>query len=271
MYVYDFKPKHIGINRKLIFVVMPFANKYDRLFSNLIVPATKKANEILGYKENRALRAYRTKDDIRTISGWINVLEHLTTAQIVMGVLTGNNNNVFYELGIAHATQPITRQILLAEKNYKPSFDTKDLIYFPYDEKTLEGCVIELANKIKYAINIHKIEKERAIRRAKQLMGPYDFDVLTTHGHPRPNFAVKTSEDFEKEYEKQYGKGALNRHVLGITNLCRNGLLALHTLSKRSERAGTEVEFSYWWTNFGNDLLYHLEIINEETLLKRRT
>ena len=52
------------------------------------------------------------------------------TAQIVLGVLTDDNPNVFYELGIAHATQPITRQILIAENGYKPRFDTKDLIYY---------------------------------------------------------------------------------------------------------------------------------------------
>lgn len=129
MYPYDFRPKQKAINFTEVFVVMPF-EEYDDVFNKLIKPATEKANELLNDTEHQALSAYRTKDDIRTTSGWINVLEHLLTAQIVMGVLTSNNPNVFYELGIAHATEPITRQILIANKGYQPKFDTKDLIYY---------------------------------------------------------------------------------------------------------------------------------------------
>ncbi|MBM3252509.1 MAG: hypothetical protein FJZ11_07025, partial [Candidatus Omnitrophica bacterium] len=86
MYAYDFKPKQKSINFREVFVVMPFEVKYDDIFDKLIVPATEKANEILGYVGQQALSAYRTKEDIRMVSGWINVLEHLLTAQIVLGV-----------------------------------------------------------------------------------------------------------------------------------------------------------------------------------------
>lgn len=269
MYAFYFKPKHSGINHKEIFVVMSFAKKYDKLFNKLIAPATEEANKMLGYEKNQPLIAYRTKDDIRTTSGWINVLEHLTTAQIVLGVLTGNNLNVFYELGIAHATQPIARQILIAKKGYKPSFDTKDLIYFPYDEKNLKDYVVGLATKIVDAIKIYKIEEEKEIKRARQLLGPYDFETLMAYGGQNL-FSVKTSKDFEMVYEKQHGKGSLSRHVQGITNLCQYGLLAFNTASQRSEGTGTRIEFAYYWTNFGNDLLFFLEIINEATLTERR-
>ena len=119
MYAYDFRPKRKGIDHSLIFVAMPFDDKYSNIYDDLIDPATTKANKMLGYSGSLSLRPFRTKDDIRTTSGWINVLEHLSTAQIVIGVLTGNNKNVFYELGIAHATQQIARSCCPAKRHHR--------------------------------------------------------------------------------------------------------------------------------------------------------
>ena len=104
--VQNFEPKQKSL-RKEIFVAMSFAEEYDKIYKKLIKPAVEKSNEKLKYSGDEELKPYRTKDDPRTVSGWINILEHLFTAQIVLGVLTSDNANVFYELGIAHATQPI--------------------------------------------------------------------------------------------------------------------------------------------------------------------
>jgi hypothetical protein len=103
MYPYNFRPNYSGIDHKKIFVVMPFDKKYDKVLAELIIPATKEANRILRHKKSLRLSPYRTKDDLKTQSGWINVLENLNTAQIVLGVLSGANPNVFYELGISYA------------------------------------------------------------------------------------------------------------------------------------------------------------------------
>ena len=171
MYPYDFKPKTNGINHREIFVVMPFDTDYNPVFNNLIKPATTKANKILGINDIKmSLYPYRTMDDIRTTSGWINVLEHLVTAQIIIGVLTSKNANVFYELGIAHATQPITRQILLANQGYEQTFDTKDLIYFEYNKSKLKDDIKPLSEKIAEAIKLYKIEHEKMIIQARMTL-----------------------------------------------------------------------------------------------------
>jgi len=68
MYPYDFKPEQKAINFTEVFVVMPFDNKHDGIFNKLIVPATKKANEILSYAGQQALSTRRTKEDILTAS-----------------------------------------------------------------------------------------------------------------------------------------------------------------------------------------------------------
>lgn len=122
MYPYNFEPSNKGLNPEEIFVVMPFDSKYDDVFNILI----KKATAHVAAERGITLEPFRTKQDRRTLSGWIHVLEHLYPAQIVLGVLTEEiNGNVFYELGIAHATQPLSRQVLIAEENYTARFDTK--------------------------------------------------------------------------------------------------------------------------------------------------
>jgi len=277
MYTYDFKPKQKAINFSEVFVVMPFDAEYDYIFNDLIRPATEQANKILNYSGRQALSAYRTKDDTRMTSGWINVLEHLLTAQIVLGVLTSDNSNVFYELGIAHATEPKSRQVLIANKGYMPRFDVKDLIYYEYEDN-LQSSIEPLAIRITDAIRSYKIEEEKKVHQARMLLGPYEFEVVMDHGNKR-NFVLHTSTkgrlDYENEIRKihpgeDYVKGAFERHVSGIENLCHNGLLGLNTSSKTSGNGITTIEFSYHWTELGNCVLQLMNLITFEELKARR-
>lgn len=257
MYAHDFKPKRNGIDHSLIFVAMPFDDKYDSIFDDLIVPATAEANTILGYEDNLSLRPFRTKDDIRTTSGWMNILEHLFTAQIVIGVLTGNNQNVFYELGVAHATQQIARQILIAEKEYRRSFDTKDLIYLGYAEGNIAESIEPLANRIVDAIKTYNLENEKVVKNARGSVGPSGFHAIMNHGRTR-NFAVHSAALKDDDLLRS-----------GLDILCQRGLLYLNTASKRDNDV-YNIEFSYYWTEIGNDVLKLLKIITEEELLQRR-
>lgn len=274
MYPYEFTPKQKAINFTEVFVVMPFGKKYDNIYDNLIVLATNKANEKLSYSGLQALRPYRTKEDIRTTSGWINVLEHLLTAQVVLGVLTDNNANVFYELGIAHATEPISRQVLIANKGYERQFDTKDLIYYEY-ENNLEKSIEPLSIRITDAIKTHKIEQEKNIHRARMLLGPYEFEIVMIHGKAR-SFVLHTSPKARTNYEStminEYGdymKGCFERHVFAVSNLCSLGLLGLNTSSNLSG-AIINVQFSYHWTELGNSVLHLMKLITPEELKARR-
>jgi len=274
MYPYDFKPEQKAINFTEIFVVMPFEGKYDGIFTELIEPATKKANEILNYTGHQALSARRAKEDILTTSGWINVLEHLLTAQVILGVLADNNPNVFYELGIAHVAEPKTRQILIANKGYKRLFDTKDLIYYEYEDD-LRSSVEPLALRIAEAIKNYKIAEEKKINLARMLIGPYEFEIVMLHGGA-PNFALHTSsqgrQDYEEALRKMQGEtyvgGAFERHVVAIRHLCQCGLLGLNTSTDNV--VPPVVHFSYHWTELGNSVLQLMGLIKLEELKRRR-
>ncbi len=257
MYAHDFKPTRNGIDHLLIFVAMPFDNKYDVIFNDLIKPAATSANKKLPLP----LNLFRTKDDIRTTSGWINVLEHLSVAQIVMGVLTDDNQNVFYELGIAHATQQISRQILIANKGYRPSFDTKDLIYLEYDDKIISGSVEPLAEKILIAITDYDSKKDIEVKKARGALGVSAFCAILQFGKDR-NFAVHAKELYELEQQDKA------HYSDGLDILCQQGLLFLNTAIQEGP---APIQFSYWWTGAGNDVLKLVGVIDDAELSQRRT
>ena len=179
MYPFDFEPSNKGINPEEIFAVMPLAEEYKDVFNILIKNATSQVAARRGIK----LEAFRSDLDPRTVARWIQVLEHLYPAQIVLGVLTEKiNPNVFYELGIAHATQPLSRQVLIAEKEYFPRFDTKDLIFMRYDHGNVAASIDELAKRIEAALDSWRYENELLVRKAIARLSPFDFEFVMAWG-----------------------------------------------------------------------------------------
>jgi hypothetical protein len=258
MYPYNFTPKYLGIRHNIIFIAMPFADKYNWIYSELICPAIEECNKQLYLKERLKLEPYLAKEDPKTRSGWITILEKLTTARIVLGVLTDNNPNVFYELGIAHATQPETRQVLIAPEKYDPKFDLKDLIWFQYGADKRETEVNELAKRIIDAFHSYDIEKEKSIHKARMRIGPYGFQTMLEIGiGEKGHFAISVSDEAKQDYERSHGERSFERLLQGLSILCDQEVLALNT----AKRDGDRIEFSYYWTSLGIDVLHLMGII----------
>lgn len=270
MYPYDFTPKRLGLDPEEVFVVMPFDQTYDAVYDSLIEPAVSSAATTLG----RPLRSYRTKGDMRTTSGWIEVLEHLNTAQVTLGVLTKQvNGNVQYELGIAHATQQIRRQVLIAEDGYVPAFDTKDLIFMRYSSADPASAVAELAERIGASVNEWRAEQEAMVRHAIARITPFEFEIVMIWAS-RGHFAIATTGNAPSDYEtlvaqvhgndKRFMEGVFHRHCEAIGRLQRGGLLGLST-----HAIPPSVEFSYYWTDLGNQVLLKFGLIDEAERLRR--
>jgi len=249
---------------------MPLAEKYNNIYKILIKGATEEANKLLNFtKEEEKLFCLRADDDVTTRTGWENVLEHLTSARIVLGVLTDKNPNVFYELGVAHSTQPIERQLLIADEEYDPAFDIKDLIFCKYDENDWYKSKNELAKWIDEVFKTYDIEREGVIKKARMSLGPYAFDVIMRRNRSS-HFAIQLgNEELTRQFEESEGPGTIERFVFGIQTLCDYKLLGLNTIS-RPKGGGVNVEFSYYWTSLGNDVLFMMKLISEKELLKRR-
>ena len=270
MYPYNFTPSTRGINHEEIFVVMPFDRKYDCVFDELI----KKAVSNVARRKDVTLRTFRADKDPRTVSGWIEVLEHLNPAKIVLGVLTEEiNANVYYELGIAHATQPLSRQVLIAEKNYDPKFDIKDLIFMRYDPLNVSSSISALTTRIENALDSWSYEQELLVNKAIKSLAPYDFEVLIDCGH-ESYIVMKTSERGPDHYARKiarmhandpgYVNGVFKRHCEAVVHLQQNGLLGFVT---RSTSEGIEIK--HYWTDLGNMVLMKFGRICEFERIKR--
>jgi hypothetical protein len=249
MYPCDFRPKKVFTNMKEIFIAMSFDNQYENVYTDLIIPSIKKLNTEL--KKEEQLSIYRAKDPKYTRSGWIDILEHLYTARIVLGVLSGDNANVFYELGIAHATQQIERQLLIAEKDYKPKFDLKDLIYTKYDPDNVSASVDELSDSIRDTLKLYDIKKDRIVSKAKKKLSYYEFDVMLEYGNRSHWAVILESTDLNT--------------ITGNAYLCHAELLYLATVKRKKGK----IEFSYWWSDLGNAVLNLLGIIDDVEMNKR--
>lgn len=114
---------------------MPFSSitgiaterQWTNFFENLIKPSVE--NSGLGF------RCTRSSADIGNLLG--KIIQDLDSADVVIADLTGQNANVFYELGVRHVLRG--RTILLAQDRKYIPFDLTSYAYHIYDWKTEKG------------------------------------------------------------------------------------------------------------------------------------
>jgi len=117
-----FRARPRGVDPTRCFVLMPFSAPFDRLFVEVIMPATK----ALGLKCLRADNFFSSTPIIEDI--WTQIFR----SALIIADVTGKNPNVFYELGIAHTLgKPVT--IITQTKCDVPS-DISYLRYFEYSD-----------------------------------------------------------------------------------------------------------------------------------------
>ena len=251
MYPFNFKSENHFPDFRKVFVVMPFANEYKCIYDDLIIPAIENVNE--KFNDENKLHFSRADDPKHTRSGWLEILENIFSARIIIGVLSGNNANVFYELGIAHATQQIERQLLLAEKNYEPKFDLKDLIYVKYNPDNLKGSIQTLSDSIVDTLKVYDMNRDRQISLALSKIGMYEFEVIKKYGKSSHFFL---SSDLHQKFFD------------GLSFLCHAGLVRLSTKSRQLEDR-INLEYSFYLTNLGNAALNRMKIIDSTEMFKR--
>lgn len=123
-------------NEKLCFVIMPIGvdgsesrKRSDELYNYLLIPAVSLAK--------RAYRCIRA-DEVQKPNNIIKDIAHkLYDADIVIADLTGQNPNVFYELGVRHAL--VGRTILLAQDLADIPFDLRGVRTIIYNPNSLSS------------------------------------------------------------------------------------------------------------------------------------
>lgn len=122
------------------FVLMPFEPEFNSIYKDLIKPALEDA----GYEVARADSFFDQQNILR------DIVQGITTAQLIVADLTTLNPNVLYELGLCHGLQIPT--ILLAQSIEEVPFDLrayKILFYSPrFDQvRKLKGDLKEIGER----------------------------------------------------------------------------------------------------------------------------
>lgn len=104
-----------------VFVIMPFAGTFDDVYELGI----KASVETLGWDCQRADEVIHNRDIM------CKVCQGIRQARFVIADLTGQNANVFYELGMAHALEKDV--ILLAQDVGDVPFDLRQMNIIAYD------------------------------------------------------------------------------------------------------------------------------------------
>ena len=131
-----------------IFVVMQFSEPYDALYKDVIIPIC----EEFGLNVIRA-------DDVFSEHGVIlqDIVKSIIESEIIVAEITPSNQNVFYELGYAHALKKPA--ILLAEKGKKLPFDIQGYRTLFY-ENSIKGKKDIIENFKKYLKAILNIKEK---------------------------------------------------------------------------------------------------------------
>jgi hypothetical protein len=119
------------LSLKHLFVAMPYAKEFNNAY-------------YFGIKhpiERRRRKCERTDQDVFTGDVVERVKHRIATAELVIADITGNNPNVFYEVGYAEG---VGKPILLISQEQETPFDLKTRRQIRYDPQD----IFSLANKL---------------------------------------------------------------------------------------------------------------------------
>lgn len=180
------------MNKKTVFILMPFADEFSDVYKYLISDALESA----GYTVKRA-------DDIKSQNNIIgDIVEGIVTSDLIVADLTGENPNVYYELGLAHALNK--KVILLTQEIEELPFDLRSYRVISYSthfakmnqakEELTElaskafNNTLSFGNPVKDFGNIHpeslvsEIKNSNEIDSSAEDLGIFDYRVMLEDG-----------------------------------------------------------------------------------------
>lgn len=140
-----FSGREFFVKENLVFVLSPFCDPFDTIFSDHIRPKIEQIGQLT------CLRADDIYDNQPIIE---DIWQHINEARLVIAELTGRNANVFYETGISHTVGKDV--ILITQSMDDVPFDLRHLRCIVYDytpkgiknlEKNLENTIINILSK----------------------------------------------------------------------------------------------------------------------------
>jgi nucleoside 2-deoxyribosyltransferase len=167
-----------------VFVLMPFDTIFDDIYK-------------LGIKEsatNLGLRAERVDEQKYSEGVLDRIYRQIDLADIIIADMTGQNPNVFYEVGYAHAKEKLC--ILLTSSANDIPFDLKHRRHIVY-EQSISKLKAQLSEDLIWARNIIKDTQKSHIQvNIKKPSGVVEKDRWTATG--RVDFKIVLSNESTK-------------------------------------------------------------------------
>lgn len=130
-----FGPASYGVDERLAFILMPFAEDLTRVYTSIIKPAVEATGLVC-----------RRADDFKTNKAIIqDIWKAICEARVVIADLTDLNPNVMYELGIAHTVGKETILIYQRGRGKDPKFpfDLAHIRRIEYEDSATGGKKLE--------------------------------------------------------------------------------------------------------------------------------
>ena len=121
----------VATHRRTAFIVMQFGVPYDQLYADVIRPVVAE----------RGFDVIRADDDFGPGLIIADVVRRIQEAEVIIADITPENQNVFYEVGYAHALGKPT--ILLAEKGKRLPFDVSGFRTLFYENSIAGKAAVE--------------------------------------------------------------------------------------------------------------------------------
>jgi len=130
-----FGPASYGIDKQLIFVLMPFEKELSKIYDSIIKPLIESMGLIC-----------RRSDDYKTSEAIIkDIWKAICEARIIIADLTNLNPNVMYEIGIAHTLGKDTILIMQQEETHVTfPFDIVHIRRIEYEDTAEGGKKLEI-------------------------------------------------------------------------------------------------------------------------------
>lgn len=138
--------------KPFVFVLMPFDHKFEDIYHLGIKPACA----------NAGAYAERVDEQIFTEGILDRIYNQIAKADIIVSDMTGQNPNVFYETGYAHALDKIV--ILLTQKPEDIPFDMEHYPHIIYGGDIAKKLLPELEKKVRWAIDHQQNKSKRKIQ-----------------------------------------------------------------------------------------------------------
>ena len=152
--------------RLFAFVIMPFDASYDDIYKLGIKESAKECD----------VKAERLDEQLFSEGMIDRIYKQIEKADIVIADLSDRNENVFYELGYAHAKDKLC--LLLTKNTEDIPFDLKHRRHIVYGE-SISYLKEELSKNINWAKT--EIESQRKSRIRVEISTPYGNLSTTAH------------------------------------------------------------------------------------------